>query len=475
MSPVTLTGMASGLDTDSIVSQLMQIESQKVTAVQRRQVVVQQHHDDLNTIKTKLDAFKSAAAALSDAAIWKATQTTASSDTSKLDVSLLGGAGIGGHSIQIDKLASSAQHGFSFQPNPAAGSLTLYYGTDPTAAGASKVTIQVPANATAADVATAVNANENAPVYAAVVKDGTEDRLVFSARKTGKGSDFAVDTSALAGGQMAELTKYQRVGDTLNAQYRVDDDPTVKASESNLVEDAIPGVRLTLKGVSASPVTVTTTQASIDKDAVTKKITALVDAYNAVVTSARAEITEKSDPKATTTAALQKGTLFGDSGLTSMLGQLKSQMTQVVSGLGLTGLKDLGIDVPKSTGGATSQDAKDGKLTIDAGKLKSALDADWTKVRDLFTGKGATKGVSGLLSDYVTSQTGTNGILSGRMTSDDSSIKDFNDQIAKLNDRMNAEQTRLKAQFAAMETALNQSQTQQAWLTSQIASLPSLG
>ena len=36
---------------------------------------------------------------------------------------------------------------------------------------------------------------------------------------------------------------------------------------------------------------------------------------------------------------------------------------------------------------------------------------------------------------------------------------------------MTAEQDRLKAQFAAMETALNNSQTQQAWLTSQISSL----
>jgi flagellar hook-associated protein 2 len=41
-----------------------------------------------------------------------------------------------------------------------------------------------------------------------------------------------------------------------------------------------------------------------------------------------------------------------------------------------------------------------------------------------------------------------------------------------MTSRMDDEQTRLKAQFAAMETALAQSQTQQAWLTSQIASLP---
>ena len=58
------------------------------------------------------------------------------------------------------------------------------------------------------------------------------------------------------------------------------------------------------------------------------------------------------------------------------------------------------------------------------------------------------------------------------MTSDDTTLKDFTDQIDKLNTRMATEQKRLKAQFAAMETALNNSQTQQAWLTSQIATLP---
>ena len=71
----------------------------------------------------------------------------------------------------------------------------------------------------------------------------------------------------------------------------------------------------------------------------------------------------------------------------------------------------------------------------------------------------------------MTGQTGASGLLTGRMASDDTTLKGFTDQIAKLNTRMTTEQTRLKAQFAAMETALNNSQTQQAWLTSQIATL----
>ena len=472
---ITLTGLASGLDTETIVAQLMALEQNKVTAVQRRQVAVTQHKTDLTTIKSKLDAVKSAAADLASSATWKPTQTTTSSDPTKLDVALLGGAGIGGHSLQINKLASSAQHGFSFTPNAAAGQITLFYGSDPNAAGNSKLTIDVAANATATDVATLINANEGSPVYAAVVKDGADERLVFSARKTGASSDFTVDTSALAGGQMAELPTYSRTGTTLNAEYILDGEASPRTSESNIIENAIPGVRLTLKGISTSPVSVNTTQAAVDPEAITKKITALVDAYNAVVTATRSELTEKKIPTATTTSDVQKGQLFGDSGMSAMLSSLKRTMTQTLTGLGLTGLADIGIGAPKSTGGAATEDAKAGKLTIDSDKLKTMLTADYTKVRDLFAGKGTDKGLSAAISDYVGTQTGSNGTITSRMNSDDATLKNFTKTIEKLNARMATEEKRLKAQFAAMEAALNASQTQQAWLTSQIATLPTLG
>src|ERR1700754_1406636 len=100
MAGISLTGMASGLDTDSIISQLMALEQNKVTAVQKRQVSVTQHKADLSNIKAKLDAVKSA-------------------------------AGIGGHSIQVNKLASSEQHGFTYDSVAAEGKLKLFYGIDP--------------------------------------------------------------------------------------------------------------------------------------------------------------------------------------------------------------------------------------------------------------------------------------------------------------------------------------------------------
>jgi flagellar hook-associated protein 2 len=465
---ISLSGMASGLDTESIINQLMAIEQNKVTAVQRRQIAVNQHKTDLNAIKGKLDAVKTAANDLQSATLWKATQTTTSSDPTKIDVSVLGGAGIGGHSIQVDRLASSAQHGFDYTKGANAGKLTFAYAND----AASAVTIDVAANASAADVAAAVNANEKAPVYAAVVKDGATEKLVFSSRTTGSNADFTVDTSQMgAGSALAEDTTYKRTGATLNAAIKVNGGAEINP-ESNVLENVIPGVRVSLKGVSTSPVTVSTTQPAIDSDEIAKKITALVDAYNAVVTSTRAELTEKRVPTASTTSDIQKGQLFGDSGMNSMLRQLKETMTQAVSGLGLTGLSDLGVGVPKA--GASPEEARSGKLVVDQDKLKAAIASDYTKVRELFAGKGATKGMSGVIADYVGTQTGTNGAITGRMKTDDETVKGFNDQITKLNTRMEAEAKRLKAQFAAMESALNASQTQQAWLTSQISSLPSM-
>jgi flagellar hook-associated protein 2 len=148
-------------------------------------------------------------------------------------------------------------------------------------------------------------------------------------------------------------------------------------------------------------------------------------------------------------------------------------MTQTVSGLGLSSLADIGITIPKSTGAAPSQDATDGKLSFDPTVLQSALTADYTKVRSLFTGSGATGGFATLIGNFVDGQDGTTGVMTGRIASDDTSLKDFTSRIGDMNSRMNDEQTRLKAQFAAMESALAQAQSQQAWLTSQIASLPS--
>src|SRR5688500_7548118 len=97
MAGIQLSGLASGLDTASIVSQRMAVERQPRTRIEMRQATEQARRDGLNEVAGQLRALKQAAADLRSVGVWADTQTATSSDTSKLDVRRTGGAGPGGY------------------------------------------------------------------------------------------------------------------------------------------------------------------------------------------------------------------------------------------------------------------------------------------------------------------------------------------------------------------------------------------
>jgi flagellar hook-associated protein 2 len=367
-------------------------------------------------------------------------------------VTKISGAGIGGHSIQVDRLAASAQRGFSIDDLTSGGSLTV-----------NGKTFTIAAGATPASVVDQINGASDSPVYAALVNNAQgQQRLVLSARTTGESSRFTA-----SGTGFTEDPLYESAAGTLNAKYRLDGDTTDRESTTNVVEDAVAGLRLTLKGVTSSPVSVTVAAPDIDRTAITAKVKAVVDAYNAVVTTTRASLNEKPVVNPANASDAAKGSLFGDTGLESMLSGLRNGLRETLTGLtGVDDLSDIGIGVPAGSGGTSTQDAKDGKFTLDSTKLSDALNGDWTKVAsflDAFAGKVDT---------LVKAQTGTtNSLLDGRVTSDTQQLKDLSGQMDALNARLKSEQDRLKAQFSAMELAMQNAQSQQQWLTGQINSL----
>jgi flagellar hook-associated protein 2 len=464
-----LTGIASGVDTSAIVAKLMEVEQQKTARLGLRRAAVTARQSGLSDVASKLSALKLAAQDLASASTWVATQTVTSSDAAKVDAVKIGGAGIGGHSVSVDRLASSAQRGFEWNQSATAGSFDIYYGDNPAADGATKVTINVAANATAADVAAAINGKGTAPAFATVLTDPAtgEERLVLSARKTGAGSAFTVDQSGLAAA-MTEDAGYQKQDPLLlTSSYRLDGSATVLHSETNVVENAIPGIKLTFKAVTTNePATITVSPPAVDPEKVKTKAQAFVDAYNALVTDVRSKISEKTVRGAATKEDAGKGQLFGDTGLTTILSQLRSMMGGKVAGLtGVDDLGDIGIGEPKSDG-SVNQDAKDGKLVLDADKLLAAMNTDSGKVREFFTGFSAS------MTNYTRTQTGGGkGVLDGRKTASDGELTMLQDQITRASDRMTATETRLKAQFAAMESSLLQIQTQSSWLSGQLAAL----
>jgi flagellar hook-associated protein 2 len=456
MAGLSLSGLASGVDTSAIVEQLMALERQKTTRLQNRQYAVTGQQTALKDIASKLATLKSTANALSADSTWKQSQTAASSDATRVAVALTGGAGIGGHTIQVTRLASAMQRGYSF-PGAAAGTISIAYNTGTP----QTINIDVTATSTIKDVADAINAKTSGPVVAAVVKnDLGQDRLVLSARKTGSQSDFTVTSSLLnedSAYQTPDLSK-------LDASYALDGGAAL-TSQTNVLENAIPGLRITLKGVTSAPATVTVSEPTLDRDGVKTKVKAFVDAYNALVEATNTELGEKPVRNPTSEFQAGYGQLHADAGLQSMLSSVRRQMSEIVAGAGINDLGDLGITVPKATGGTISEAGKDGKLVIDDAKLSTALESDWTAVKGFFTTFAKDVGA------YVDTQTGGSGVIDKRLQNSDRNLKLLKSQLDQTNERIDAKEKRLKAQFAAMESALQASQTQQAWLTGQLAAL----
>jgi flagellar hook-associated protein 2 len=454
MAGIQLSGLVSGLDTQSIISQLMAVEEQPRTRITNEQSQVTKRQSLLQDISTKLTALKTANDDLKSPLTWLDTQTVTSADDSKVGVSRTAGAPPGGYDVAVTQLASAERRTYDYQPPAADGPLTIY-GADGTTV---RATVNLSAGATVDDAVAAINSSTDANLYAVNVNGD----LVLSAKTTGSGSGFSV---AGAG------TELERVAGQ-DAQFNING--TDYTRSGNVVTDALPGVQLTLKGKTAagSTVGVTVGTPGPDKDAITGKVKAFVDAYNALVTTTRADLTDATVPNATTLTDIQKGTLFGDSGLSGMLSSLRSTIGAAVGGLtGLTSLADIGVSTGAANTGTTiNQDSVDGKLTLDTSKLSAALDANPLGVRTLLGGTAGTDGFSQAFAASVNPFEGTGGIIQQRIDSASSDLTRIKDSLDEFDERMNAKQDYYQKQFTALETALQQSQSVGSSLASYLGS-----
>jgi flagellar hook-associated protein 2 len=443
-----LSGLASGVDTAAIVEQLMAIDRQGKTRLQLRQGSFGAQQTTLRDLKAKLDALKAAAADLRAPATWSEGQTVESSDAARVAVARTGGAPIGGYSVKVTQLAASAQKTYTWTQSPAATQLTI-----------GSATVGVAANATIADVASTINGRGDLDVYAAVVGG---DKLVLSSRATGAAATFSA-----TGAQLSAPTN-EIAG--RNAKYLLDGDVTERESSTNVVDDAIAGVRLTFKGTTSEAASIVVGAPGADRDKVKAELKAFVDAYNAVVTATRAKVGEQKVGDPATQADFNKGAFFGDSGLNGMLSRLRSGLgaayTAIGNGTSLDDLRDIGISTGKP--GVSSEAAKAGLLTLDEAKLTAALESDAQGVRRLLGGAGP----AAFAQDVEALATDLGKLLDSRIDSAGTQSKRIADELLRTDTRLAAKEQRLKAQFAAMESAMNASQTQMAWLQGQLAGLP---
>jgi flagellar hook-associated protein 2 len=458
--PLNITGLASGLDTNSIIAQLMAIESRPRQQLATQQTLDQQLASLLQGFQTQLQSLSSTVDALRSPSLFAQSQTVASSDPTKVTASTASGAGVGGYQVGVSQLANAAQRTFSFTSPSADDTVTIDgHAYALTAGGA------------IGDLVTAINSDANATVYAAATDSGT---LVLSDRQTGNTGTSFIQVSDTTG-SLVEQTALAKQGQ--DAQFTVDG--VAGSSSSNTVTNAIAGVTLTLKALTTSgagggggTVTVTVGAPALNADSVKSALQSFVDAYNSTVDAVRAKLSEKTVPNASTLSDKAQGLLFGDEQLTDLLSRMREAIYTPIAGLpsGMSSLADLGISTGSSDG-TVSQDALAGKLTLDATKLDAAIASNPGGVHDLLMG---TSGVTGWAQGFqaiVDGAAAPGGTLDARIAGENAEIADLTSSMSDWDQRLALRQQALQQQFAALESALSQSQSQGQWLSGQLASL----
>lgn len=457
-SPLQITGLASGLDTNSIISSLISIDQQPITNLQNQQTGLQARNSALTGIQSALQTLAMDAQALSDPTLFHNTQTAASNDPTIVQATTSGSAGavVGGYQVAVTQLASAAQATYSFPASSAsdpADTITITPSTNGSPGKGQTYTLA--AGASAQDLANAVNADGSGSVWATVVNGN----LVFSDRTTGSASTFTVSDANQAMSLQGTLTPGQ------DAHYSINGG-TTQSSPSNTIANAIPGVNLTLSGLTGSgaPVTVNVSPPSLSSSSIQSALQTFVTQYNAVISQVQTALTQKpssSDPT--------QGQLYGDQGLTNLLNSMRQAMYTGGAGLpaGMAAMSDIGVSTGAATGSAApSQSAISGQLTLNANTLTQALTSNPSGVTAVL------KSWSQSFSSLVNTAAEAGGTIDSRIQGDNSESSLLGNQISLMQAALADKQAQLQQEFAALESTLSQNQSQSSWLTSQINSLP---
>jgi len=445
MAGIQIGGIASGMDTESIITQLMSIESAPRTRTARQQVTVQARQDALRQIDSKLTNLKLAAGDLRSAAIWTPTQAVSSGNESVLTARQLAGAAPGGYTVNVSSLASADSRTYAYN----GGSLTIDYKT---AGSAQSKTFDLTGKSID-DAVSTINSDDSSPVWAVNVGG----KLSLSRRETGDHANWGFDASGPAVGALTASR------DGANASYTVAGDATVYTSHTNVATDGLPGLELTLKATGSSTVTVSTPAAKSDD--VAAKLKAFVSAYNDAVDLVRSKLTEKRVVNPQSDDDAKQGALYGDDTLDSVL----STMRQAISAAGLDGL---GVSVA-STGSGTSPDALAGKLTFSQSTFDTAWAAGPAAVKAKLGSQdapGFAQGFEALLDPITRAG---DGLIDQRVGDADREISYIKDSLASMDLRLQTKEDLLRKQFTAMEQAIAASQSASSSLAGQLAQLSS--
>ena len=295
--------------------------------------------------------------------------------------------------------------------------------------------------------------NGNAPlsgVKAQLVYSGSDYKIVLSG-KTGAANTFSLtdSTAKVVGFDTANTSQA-----ATDATFKINGVSFTRSS--NQVGDALTGVTLNLKAVATTSIDLTR-----DNSGLKSKVQDVVTAYN----EAMSMLNVLSDPKST--VETYGGALVGDSMVRTVREQLRSLMftdsSTSASTSKIKNVRDLGISIDMV-----------GIMTLDNAKLTDALTNRFDQVVTAMTGNmndlgeysTANAGIAGDASRALTKLLKASGPVKTISTNATTQNKKYQEDLTKLQTRMDALLARYQKQFANMDSLVGSNNSLKASLKS---------
>ncbi|WP_435299640.1 flagellar filament capping protein FliD [Timonella sp. A28] len=443
---MSIGGIASGLDTSTIINQLMQIEAIPKNQLQIKQKTTESFIAALQALNTKVASLTENAAKAAKPASYDAWAGVASSET--VSVVTKTGASAGTIEFRVDALAQGKS---SLSGVLADASTLLTGGVFTVADGEGNTRDITPASSSLTDLVSAINADKDLGVKATLINTPDGSRLQLTSTKTGAtDGNFTITSgqaetgfSAIRSASDAQITLWPELGIS----------GSTVTSATNTFTDLMAGVDITVTKVAVAGDDPIKVDINRDVEAVTKLADNLVAQLNQVISevNSRSKVTTTTDSEGQ--QATTGGLFTGDSAARQLVARLVEAGSFPVDGKSPS---EIGIEITRN-----------GDFTFDAEKFQEALAADPAGTQD-FVAAIATRveAVGKATSDKY------DGSLTLRVQSQQELVRDYGTQLESWDRRLEQRRQNLVQVYTALEVSLSRLQGQGNWLAGQLGSLP---
>jgi len=422
---ITSSGVGSGLDVESIITQLMQIEREPLNTIEAQQNQLDIQISALGTIRSAVAELESSSAEIGDTDKFGAFEA-ASFDEEVFTVDTAPGTTIENHTITVNSLAVA--HQLASDAFVDGGDSNITQKTYNFSSGSESFDIDIDGtNNTLFGLRDAINnASENTSISASVINLTDGSRLILSAKNTGTDAAIVADT-----GLFSEITA------AVDASMEIDG--FTATSQSNTVTQIIPGVTLNL--VAPGTTKLETTR---NNDSYGELLSDFAEKYNTLVSSID---------------TLSEGDLRSDGTLRNMKADLSRIFFEPIT------IQDVETS-PFQLGMTFDQN---GNLSVNETVLNEVSIDDTRNFIQAMT--DPESGFSNRVTEVLQRYSDADGLISDKEESFDARMETLENQGDRYEYRLEQTEARLRRQFTALDTLVSQLQATSSYLTDQLSSI----